>query len=121
MGAGEHPLEFGGNHLFFELFIQFVGFLESRLILDLAAQLDQDSDICSLPLQAVPARQDLLDDGPFPKNDLGLLVIIPETGCCDTGLYLLDILPLAIYVKETPEAWKSALRALLPLRSLPCT
>src|SRR6185369_13374521 len=117
--SGEHPLEFGGNHLFFKLFIQFVSFLKSRLVLDLAAELDKHADIFSLTLQAVPARQYLFDHGSFAKDDLRPLIIIPETGCGDAGLYLLDILPFAIYVKETPEAWKSALRALLLLLPLP--
>src|SRR6185369_3145218 len=115
MRAGEHPLEFGSNHLFFKLFIQFMHFLKGCLILGLAPQLYKHSDIFRLAHQAVPARQYLLDHGSFAKDDLRLLIVIPETGCCDAGFYLLNILPFAIYVKETPEAWRSALRALLLL------
>jgi hypothetical protein len=121
MGSGEHSLEFGSDYLFFKLFIQFMYFLKSRLVCGLTPQLYEHTNIFCLTHQAVPARQDLLDHGTFAKNDLRLLIVIPETRCSNTGLYLLDILPLAIYVKGTPEAWKSALRALLLLLFLPCT
>jgi hypothetical protein len=121
MWSGKHPLEFCGNQFLFQLFIEFVGFLENGLIFGLAAEFDENLDIFRLALQAVPACQYLLDGGPLAKNDLSLLIVIPEAGCRDAGLYLLDILPFAIYVKETPEAWKSAPRALLPLLPLLCT
>jgi hypothetical protein len=96
-----------------------VRLLKGRLILDFAAEFNQNTNIFRKPYQLVPAIENLFNNGSFTQDSLGRLIVIPKALNSYAGFNFLNILPLAIYVKETPEAWKSALRALLTLLPLP--
>src|SRR5512146_1710270 len=113
MGAREHPLELGLADPFLKLVVEFPHLGEGRFVLRLAPQLDEDLDVLPLPVEPVPSGNGLLHGGPFLEDPLGSFLVVPETGDCDSCLQFLDILPLPIYVKETPEAWQYALQVLL--------
>jgi hypothetical protein len=109
VGTGEHSLELYSGHFSFKLFILFVCLLKRGLVLDFTAKFNQSTNIFRQPYQTIPAVENLFNNGSFPQNCLRRLIVIPETLDGYAGLNFLNILPLAIYVKETPEAWRSAL------------
>ncbi len=51
MGTGEHLLELGIGHPFFQLIVQVMHFGKSRLIFRLASQLYKDPDIFNLTVE----------------------------------------------------------------------
>jgi hypothetical protein len=109
VGSGEHSLEFCRSDSFFKLLVLLVCLLKRSLILDFTAEFNQNTNIFSLPYQVVPTVENLFNNGSIPQDCLGRLIVIPKARDCYAGFNLLNILPLAIYVKETPEAWKFAL------------
>lgn len=104
MGTGKHLPELGLGNALLNLIVQRPDLGQGRLVLGLAPQFDEYPDIIQLPSQSVPPVDGLFQAGPLPEHLLRGITVIPEPGLRDAGFQLLDILPLAIYFKETPEA-----------------
>jgi hypothetical protein len=110
MGAGEHALKLGRLDPLPQAFVHFVNICQGGLVPGLLPQLDHDPHILKLPDQRIPHLHDLFQGGAPFQDFLGFAGIVPETVRGDLGLDLLDRFTLVIYVKETPEAWRCALR-----------
>ena len=112
MGAGEHLLEFSGGNPFLQFIVQPSDFGKSFTIFRFRTKFDEDPDVLHLPGKPVPTLNRLFLGGPLLEYSLGGLGIVPEARLGNFSLEFLDILPLTVYVKETPKVWRSVLQGL---------
>ncbi len=103
MGTGKHLPELRPGDPCLQLVDQQPDLGEGILVLGVTPQFYENPCVIQLPPQPVPAINRLLQNSPVPQNLLGGIGVIPETRLCNARLQFLDILPFAIYFKETPE------------------
>jgi len=103
MGAGQHPLELGLYDTGLQFVIQLPHFGKGIFIPCFTAEFNQNLHILQEAHEPVPAIHGLLHGSTITQDLLGAVTVVPEARFGDPRLKFLDILPFAIYVKETPE------------------
>ena len=111
MGAGEHALELGRFDPLLQAVVHPGYFRQGVLILGLFTQFDHDAQVFDLLVKPVPGLDDLFQGGALLDDVLRFAGVVPESGNRHDGFDLLDRFAFGIYVKETPEAWRCALRS----------
>jgi hypothetical protein len=109
MGTGKHLSELSLGYPVLDLVVQRPYLGQGVLVLDITPQFDEDLDVIQLTSQTVPTVNGLFQGCPLPQRLLRRISVIPEPGLGDTRFQFLDILPLPIYFKETPEGRLCAL------------
>jgi hypothetical protein len=104
MGTREHLLKLGSLDPPLQFVVEPLDLDEGLIILMLRTQFDEYVDVLDLTVEPVPRLHDLFEGGPLLQDLLGRLLVIPETGVGNLRFEFLDVLPLAVDVKETPEA-----------------
>jgi hypothetical protein len=103
MGAGKHPLELGLCDTGLQFVIQLSHFDKGIFIPGFTAEFNQNLHILQEAHEPVPAINCLLHGSTITQDLLSAVTVVPEAGFGNPRLQFLDILPFAIYVKETPE------------------
>lgn len=109
MGTGEHLPELRPGDPLLQLVDQRPDLREGILVLGVTSQFYENPCVIQLPPQPVPSINRLLQGRPVLQDLLRGIGVIPETRLRNERLQFLDILPFAIYFKETPEGNGDAL------------
>jgi hypothetical protein len=104
MGTREHLLKLGSLDPLLQFVVEPPDLDEGLIVLLLRTQFDENENVLNLTVEPIPRLHDLFEGGPFLQDLLCLLLVIPEAGVGNLCFEFLDILPLAVDVKETPEA-----------------